>query len=78
MLAFDIVAIIAALVGGIVSFVCWRRVQDDKEVARFGTAEAGTGRARFLAIWALFSSLWFFLAILFNTYASITVSPCLN
>lgn len=78
MMIFDIVAIVAALTGGIVSLLCLRRVQNDKGVTRFGMAEAGTGRARFLAIWGVFSSLWFFLAILFNTYASMMVSPCLS
>ena len=34
------------------------------------------GRNRFLALWGMMSSLWFFAAILFNVFASIMVPPC--
>jgi hypothetical protein len=32
---------------------------------------------RFLALWGIFSSLWFLCAIIFNTIGSLTVPPCL-
>ena len=35
-------------------------------------------RNRFLALWGLMSSLWFFAAILFNAIASVTVPPCVS
>jgi hypothetical protein len=37
---------------------------------------ASKGRDRFLALWGMMSSLWFFAAILFNVFASILVPPC--
>ena len=38
----------------------------------------GEGRNRFLALWGLMSSLWFFAAILFNVIASVMVPPCVS
>ena len=40
--------------------------------------DAGEGRNRFLALWGMMSSLWFFAAILFNIIASVTVPPCFS
>lgn len=78
MLAFDIVAILVALAGGITAWMSYMKVRvppRDEGDRRLAAAE---GRARFLAIWGLFSSLWFLGAIAFNTIASMTVPPCLN
>jgi hypothetical protein len=72
---FDIVAIVAAVAGGAVSLWCWRRIQRGPQTATFQISE---GRVRFLALWGIFSSLWFFFAIVFNTIASVTVPPCLT
>jgi hypothetical protein len=72
---FDIVAIAAAAAGGAVSFWGWRRIQRKPGTAAFQISE---GRVRFLALWGIFSSLWFFFAIIFNTIASVTVPPCLT
>jgi len=71
---FDAVALLAALAGGAMSLVIWRRIgQADTHHAVVATGE---GRTHFLAIWALYSSLWFFFAILFNVIATVTVPPC--
>ncbi|HWC63384.1 MAG TPA: hypothetical protein VG501_07165 [Rhizomicrobium sp.] len=76
LLSFDIVAVIAALAGGVVSFWCWRHIgRESREAVNF---HVGQGRVRFLALWGIFSSLWFFFAILFNTIGSLTVPPCLT
>ncbi len=75
-LAFDIVALIACAAGGMVSWHSWQKVRQDR--GHRHTLHTGEGRDRFLAMWGLLSSLWFFFAILFNTIASVTVSPCLN
>ncbi len=67
---FDAVALAAAMAGGTVSLVSWRRLRCVHETA------GEEGRTRFLAVWALCSSLWFFFAILFNVIATAMVPPC--
>ena len=71
-LNFDLIAILFSLLGGGVAWFCFVKV------GRSGTTAdtRSMGRARFLAIWGIFSSLWFLGAILFNTIASMTVPPC--
>lgn len=76
MLAFDIVALLACAAGALVSWRSWQKVRQDHNHRH--TLHTGEGRDRFLAMWGLLSSLWFFFAILFNTIASLTVSPCLS
>jgi hypothetical protein len=76
MVGFDIVALAAVAAGGAVSWWCWTHV--GRETAEAANARVGASRVRFLAVWGLFSSLWFFLAILFNTIGSLTVPPCLT
>jgi len=73
LLGFDIAALLACAAGAAVSWRSWRQPR------RAGTPFAVSlrqSRSRFLALWGLMSSLWFFFAILFNTIASITVPPC--
>jgi len=60
----DIVALAACAMGAFASWRAW------------GLLRAGQGRNRFLALWGLMSSLWFFAAILFNVFASIMVPVC--
>lgn len=76
MMVFDLVALAACAAGALVSWRAWRTVARGRGVHH--TLHTGEGRDRFLALWGLLSSLWFFLAILFNTIASLTVTPCLN
>lgn len=73
LIIFDAVALLAALAGG---FVSWRNWMHLCKLG--GPSPREQGRDRFLAIWGLFASLWFFFAILFNTIASLTVTPCLR
>jgi hypothetical protein len=61
---FDAVAIFAALAGGAVAFVCWRATPEHS-------------RAHFMALWGIWSSVCFLLAILFETIASVTVPLCM-
>jgi hypothetical protein len=75
LILFDAVALAAAAAGGLVSWRAWRRVRAPG--GHTHTLHTGEGRNRFLAMWGLLSSLWFFGAILFNTIASVTVPPCL-
>jgi heme/copper-type cytochrome/quinol oxidase subunit 2 len=75
-IVFDIVALIVCAAGGLVSWRSWQAVRADR--GHRHTLHTGEGRDRFLAMWGLLSSLCFFFAILFNTIASVTVTPCLN
>jgi hypothetical protein len=62
LLVFDVIALAACASGAWVSWRTWQR--------------GPVGRNRFLALWGLMSSLWFFAAILFNVIASLMVPPC--
>jgi hypothetical protein len=62
LIGFDVIALAACAAGALVSWRGWQRVR--------------SGRNRFLALWGLMSSLWFFAAILFNVIASVMVPPC--
>jgi len=64
LIAFDLASLAFSLAGAWVSWRIWTRVR------------GGEGRNRFLALWGLMSSLWFFVAILFNVIASLVVPPC--
>ena len=64
LLLMDAIAVMACAAGAAVSWRAWR------------LPHAGEGRNRFLALWGVMSSLWFFAAILFNVFASIMVPAC--
>jgi len=70
LLNFDLVAILFSLLGGGVAWICFAKA------GRSDSGNKSVGRARFLALWGIFSSLWFFGAILFNSIASVTVPLC--
>jgi hypothetical protein len=78
LVAFDIVAFAASVAGGVVAWWAWRQTKNEKEGGERHALHTGEGRTRFMALWGIMSSLWFAVAILFNTIASITVPPCLN
>jgi hypothetical protein len=64
LLLFNAFALVGCSAG---AFVSWRMWRGD------GIAE---GYGRFLALWALMSSIWFSAAILFNVLASVMVPAC--
>lgn len=74
MVVFDLVALAACAAGALVSWNSWRQVRQPG--GPHHTLHTGEGRRRFLAMWGMLSSAWFFLAILFNTIASLVVPPC--
>jgi hypothetical protein len=76
LIAFDAVAIVAALVGGTVSLHSWRITQEEKSGGAHHALHTGEGRARFMALWGIMSSLWFLCAIIFNTIGSTVVPLC--
>jgi hypothetical protein len=65
LIIFDGIAILMALTGLFVSYVS------------FSASEKGS-RTYFLAIWGIFSSLCFLIAIVFSTIASVTVPLCVR
>jgi hypothetical protein len=77
LIAFDAAALLACAAGGVVSWRSWQRTRHESQGGHEHALHTGEGRSRFLALWGIMSSLWFFGAILFNTIASLTVPPCL-
>ena len=71
LIAFDAVAVVAAVAGGIVSLIIWQATRVEKEAASIAE-----GRAHFMASWGIGSSACFLIAILFETIASIAVPLC--
>jgi hypothetical protein len=65
LIAFDLIALAGCAASAWISWRGWQRVRP-------------VGRNRFMALWGLMSSLWFFAAILFNVIASIMVPPCVT
>ena len=64
LMIFNGVALAGCVGGALLSWRAWRRM---------GALE---GYGRFLTVWALMSTLWFFAAILNNILASIMVPAC--
>ena len=78
LVAFDAIAVAAALTAFAVSYANWRATREEKVGGHAYALEAGEGRARFLALWGLLSSSCFLMAILFTAYASLTVPLCVK
>jgi len=66
LLVFDLIALAGCAAGAWVSWRIWAQ------------HSAKGGRNRFLALWGVMSSLWFFAGVLFNAIVSIMVTPCLS
>ena len=73
---FDVIALLACVVGAILSYTVFRSSNRGDDAKGLSVATTVEGRVRFLGIWGLLSSLWFFGAILFNTIASLGVPLC--
>jgi len=78
LLLFDAVALIACAAGGFVSWRAWFYTTHGQAASSHHVMHTGEGRDRFVSMWGMMSSLWFFCAILFNIIASIMVPPCLG
>jgi hypothetical protein len=72
----NVVALIAAVAGIALSFRNWRLSGAEARGGHGKLLEAGEGRTRFLAVWGLWSGVWFLIAILFNTIALVGVPLC--
>jgi hypothetical protein len=76
LIVFDAVAIVFAILGGIVSWMSWNATQGEKKGGAHEALHTGEGRARFMALWGIMSSLWFLGAIVFGTIGSMVVPLC--
>lgn len=76
LIVFDAVAIVVAILGGIVSLISWNATQEEKSGGAHFALHTGEGRARFMALWGIMSSLWFLGAIVFSTLGSTMVPLC--
>jgi hypothetical protein len=76
LIVFDAVAIAVAIFGGIVSYRSWRLTEEEKGGGAHRALHIGEGRARFMALWGIMSSLWFLGAIVFSTIGSTMVPLC--
>ena len=74
MLGIDAIAIIAAVVGFVVSLRSWRGARNGMQVKP--PLELAIERTRFLAIWGMMTSAGFLLAIVFATIADLAVPLC--
>jgi hypothetical protein len=73
--------VIAILLTAASAFAGWRmldRTSGEHEGQPGGMVDAGEGRTRFLAIWALVTSGLFLAAIVFNTINLVLVPSCLS
>ncbi len=76
LIAYDVAAILVAVAAGAVSVLSWRALAEDKE--SIAPAVTHSGREHFMAVWGLFSSMWFLAAIVFNAIATVMVPLCLR
>jgi hypothetical protein len=77
LLVFDLVALIAAVSGGIVSYAIWRAVRTEQRGDEH-VVDIPAGRTRFMALWGLMSSACFLLAIVFNCIGSFMAPLCVH
>lgn len=70
-IAFDAIAILAALGAGLLSVILWRSA-----VAAPAEPQEPRLRTRFMAIWGMLFSGWFLAAIVFSTISSVMAPTC--
>lgn len=75
-LALNLAALAIACIATGVSWWIWRRARHTAPGEDAGLAEAGEGRTRFLAVWGIWTGVWFAIDILFNTIAVFEVGTC--
>ena len=72
----NVVALVIALGSFFLSYWIFSRTGRGEPTSGDGVMEAGEGRTRFLSIWAIWTNVLFFLAILFNSVAFFWTSLC--
>lgn len=71
-----IVFLALALVSGLIAWRSWRRFKNQQALLGGQPSDLTTGRDQFLLKLSLMSSLIFNIAIVFNIFAVLLVSPC--
>ncbi|MCB8837143.1 hypothetical protein [Aurantimonas sp. VKM B-3413] len=74
--AVNVAAIVIGLASLMISYRGFSRTGRGEPGSAGGVMEAGEGRTRFLSIWAIWTSILFILAILFNAIAFFWTSLC--
>ncbi|MEX6506762.1 hypothetical protein [Jiella sp. M17.18] len=75
-IAVNVAAILIGLAALLLSYRIFSRTSRGEPSSHGGVMEAGEGRTRFLSIWAIWTSVLFTLAILFNSIAFFWTSLC--
>ncbi|HVI29915.1 hypothetical protein [Hansschlegelia sp.] len=75
-LAINLATLVLAVAATAFSYWIWRQTRGESEGGHHHAVEAGEGRTRFLAVFGLWSGVWFALAILFDTIALMGVPLC--
>lgn len=74
LIVFDAIAVVGVLTALAVSIISWVRLSH-----RSGSSkEPKESRSQFMAIWGIFSGIWFLGAIIFNSIGDIVVPICLR
>jgi hypothetical protein len=76
LIAINLVALAIAALGIFMSWRIWLRTDEEAEGGHSHLINAGEGRTRFLAVWGIWSGVWFFIMIGFNTVALFGVPTC--
>ena len=75
-LVINLVALAIALLALAASIRSMRRSRDERVENSGGVMQAGEGRARFLAVWGIWTSVLFLIAISANTIAGLWRGLC--
>jgi hypothetical protein len=75
-IAVNLACLAIAITAIIASLSIWRRTREEAPGGHESALDIGQGRTRFLAIWGVWSGVWFALQILFATVAIFWVPPC--
>jgi hypothetical protein len=75
-IALNLASLAIAAAASVVSLSIWRRTREEAAGGHASALDIGQGRTRFLAIWGMWSGVWFALQILFGTIAAFWTPAC--
>jgi ABC-type spermidine/putrescine transport system permease subunit II len=76
LVAINLVALAVSVVATAISYRNLRRTGEEASGGHGRLLEAGEGRTRFLAVWGIWTGVWFTFAIVFNTIGVLWVQRC--